>query len=1121
MRATDLGTLARDFSATQPAGWRLWRLELCNWGTFHRKVWSLTPQGGWSLLVGENGSGKSTAVDGLRTLLVPPRLLNYNDASGTQSRRDRSRVSYIRGAWAATSAEDSHLGRTQYLRNEGELSLLLAVFRCAGIPEPVSLAQVLWASDGRPDELFLVARGERTIRDHLSDLKGGKRELRGELRKRGWDCHDSFSGYGAQFRPMLGVPGEGALEVFNQAIGVKEVDDVNRFVRRHLLEAGNVLTFVKETLTPLYKQLLACWDRIKRAEEQIAKLQPISEAHSKAEAARKRIQEITKQLELARPFYLDAERTLRVDLTAELLHAKNTLEESKHTEMGMQKARRETRDRLRAELDSGELGLTLKGLELDIREAESETRRRESAVNELDPHLRALGTSIFTDARALAEQQQHWRGQRKLVEGNREAHKEKQLRLLREWQGYKEDIERISTSVKSLKEHRVNIDDAFLRIRAEVARDAKVPLADLVFAGELIEVRAEHYEWTGAFERLLHGFGLSLLVPDKHILAVSRAVNRRHWGLRLQFFRVPADAPRDIPTPSGNARQVADRLAFKDKHPLSAWVAQEVRRAFPHTCCADEAELDRERYGLTQEGLIRSGTRHVKDDRRHVNDVTNYVLGWSVEDKLRALSQRLVSVQRALDESGEKAAGAGREAATLEKKLQAIDILVAVDSFATLDVAGAKRAGLTLQKKFEELEKSSDQRKELKGQLKATEDLIGEREKELSRLERELGKNEAADSSNRARLAVLETELVDHVDAEFFQLGTLFAELREGAPMTLDSIDGHREAAVKRLQGRESRQTSLVSQALKDMLPAMTTFLHDYGEFTKSLGAREEYAADFVDLLHRLERHELPAHKDRFEEYLNTNLVGNMAMFNSRLDEQLEKARGRIHAVNRSLKQIDFTATTYVQILDRVVTGGDIGPFKARLRECIAGGINPSAEDRVRIFHAIRGLLDEFASQPDWAERVTDVRNWLEFGVRELEREGDRQVDYFSASSGKSGGQKARLAFSILASAILSQYGLAAVGAAQDSTFRLVVIDEVFSRTDEENSRRALDLFQKLGLQLIVVSPFDAKARIVEDYVASYHLALNPERKDSSLQRATREQYEQAWQEPIRPTARV
>ncbi len=77
------------------AGFRLRRLELLNWGTFHEKVAVLSPAGRWTLLVGENGSGKSTAVDALRTLLVPPRLLNYNDASGEQKRRDRTKRSYV------------------------------------------------------------------------------------------------------------------------------------------------------------------------------------------------------------------------------------------------------------------------------------------------------------------------------------------------------------------------------------------------------------------------------------------------------------------------------------------------------------------------------------------------------------------------------------------------------------------------------------------------------------------------------------------------------------------------------------------------------------------------------------------------------------------------------------------------------------------------------------------------------------------------------------------------------------------------------------------------------------------------------------------------------------------
>jgi len=55
-----------------PLGFRLERLEVYNWGTFDSRIWSLELNGEMSLLTGDVGSGKSTLVDALLTLLVPP-----------------------------------------------------------------------------------------------------------------------------------------------------------------------------------------------------------------------------------------------------------------------------------------------------------------------------------------------------------------------------------------------------------------------------------------------------------------------------------------------------------------------------------------------------------------------------------------------------------------------------------------------------------------------------------------------------------------------------------------------------------------------------------------------------------------------------------------------------------------------------------------------------------------------------------------------------------------------------------------------------------------------------------------------------------------------------------------
>ena len=52
-------------------GMRLHRCELFNWGTFHGRVWGLDLGGENTLLTGDIGSGNSTLVDAVTTLLVP------------------------------------------------------------------------------------------------------------------------------------------------------------------------------------------------------------------------------------------------------------------------------------------------------------------------------------------------------------------------------------------------------------------------------------------------------------------------------------------------------------------------------------------------------------------------------------------------------------------------------------------------------------------------------------------------------------------------------------------------------------------------------------------------------------------------------------------------------------------------------------------------------------------------------------------------------------------------------------------------------------------------------------------------------------------------------------------
>ena len=152
--------------------------------------------------------------------------------------------------------------------------------------------------------------------------------------------------------------------------------------------------------------------------------------------------------------------------------------------------------------------------------------------------------------------------------------------------------------------------------------------------------------------------------------------------------------------------------------------------------------------------------------------------------------------------------------------------------------------------------------------------------------------------------------------------------------------------------------------------------------------------------------------------------------------------------------------------------------FRGQLRDCLSTGLKREDEhSRKALYFKIRDLVERFKNDPEWTAHVADTRRWLDFGIPEKRRSDGAHVNYFESSIGKSTGQKAKLAFTILAASLLAQYGLAD-DPDRANSLRLVAVDEVFAHTDEPNSRRALDLFKSMGFQLIVIVPWEAKARV-------------------------------------------
>ena len=246
------------------AGFRLKRLEVLNWGTFDGRVWTLDLDGRNGLLTGDIGSGKSTLVDAVTTLLVPAQRVAYNKAAGADA-RERTLRSYVLGHYKSERNEVTGAARPVSLREMSAYSVILGVFRNEGYDQSVTLAQVFWMKEpqGQPARLFVGAERELSIAEHFTQFGAEITQLRKRLRGLKCDIEDTFPKYGAWFRRRFGIENEQALELFHQTVSMKSVGNLTDFVRNHMLEPFEV--------APRIQALIDHFDDLNRAHEAVLK----------------------------------------------------------------------------------------------------------------------------------------------------------------------------------------------------------------------------------------------------------------------------------------------------------------------------------------------------------------------------------------------------------------------------------------------------------------------------------------------------------------------------------------------------------------------------------------------------------------------------------------------------------------------------------------------------------------------------------------------------------------------------------------------------------------------------------------------------------------------------------
>ncbi|GAB3539018.1 ATP-binding protein [Arthrobacter tecti] len=1099
-----------------PPGFRLQRLELLNWGTFHEGVRTFRLDGANSLLTGDIGSGKSTVVDAITTLLLPANRIDYNKAAGAQ-KKERTLMSYVRGFHKSTRSTAGEYSKPVALRTTGTLTVVLGVFFNAQLNKSVSLAITLWATQeaGQPNRFYSLAETDQTIAQDFANFGQEPAKLKKKLRTAGAVVHDSFDPYAAAFKRQFGISGNQAMELFHRTVSMKQVENITSFVRTNMLEDDDVDARI-DNLIHHFDDLRKAHDAVLRAKDQIALLEPIragSALHTKLSREEGFARAQRDQLH---PWFTDRKLQLSVEHQEELKQVGLRLREDSTALSAEISSMRHQLSAIQEDIRSNGGG-RLAAIDAEVSRLGGELTKQRARFENYAAAASDLGLQVPED-RVLFD-----RNRVRLAEVESDLRssnaqlQDSLTQLTIEGRELGQRLTGIDAELLSLQSRSNLLPSNQLDLRGRLCEGTGISDGALPYAGELLRVRDGESAWEGAAERTLRGFALSLLVPEEHYAAVSSWVDGNNLRGRLVYRRVGGSYAARAAEPG----TLAAKIAVKQGTAFREFLLDELSSRFDYFCCESLEDFRRRPRALTMSGQLRGGRgRHEKDDRKDLTDRRNYVLGWDNHDKIarfRAEKDEIQglrsSVKFRLDKVAESLGALGRH----NQRLGTID---SVADFGEINWQATARSIEDLKQEKSSLESASDILQQLTRRESEISAELNRLEEKSGKLQQRVGANDnaardIAEAIEDCRAVLADTRLTD--DAEVLAaVGKLTADALGTTALTYKNTASVETTVRNKLTGSIDALTKRIATAAESAVRRMADFRNKYPNETVEIDAALESAGDFNRMLEELVTNDLPRFESHFKESLNQNTIHEVVAFNAFLDSRRQDIVNRINEINLSLAGIPYNPGRHIQLEQQPTTDLDVRQFGIDLRACSEGSLSDQDQYSEQKYLQVERLIERFRGREGytsldekWTAKVTDVRNWFTFSASEKWTETGEEHEHFTDSGGKSGGQKEKLAYTILAAALAFQFGLGSVtraGKASGRSFRFVVIDEAFGRGSDESARYGLELFQRMKLQLLIVTPLQ-KIHVIEPFVSHVGFVANTNGDDSQLRNMTIQEY--------------
>ncbi|MCL2021105.1 MAG: ATP-binding protein [Betaproteobacteria bacterium] len=1051
------------------------RLQVFNWGTFSGLHDIPIAERGF-LFVGRSGAGKSTLLDAFSALLVPPRWVDFNAAAreADRSGRDRNLVSYIRGAWAEQKDGGSGEIATRFLRAGTTWSALALSYRNA-LGQNVVLVQVFWLRGN--------ANGSTDVKRHyfvferafdLREMEAfGQSNLDIRKLKQSFPeafCREEFRAYCEHFCRLLGIENEMALRLLHKTQSAKNLGDLNIFLREFMLDKPETFE-VADRLVNEFGELNAAHQAVVTAREQVQTLVPAREKYHRRGA----LLEQRNALDELQAGIGSYRETRRMGLLEEIIASLNVSADGLKGETDRRQALLDNHTSALRDLERQhrEVG----GDQIEQWESEKKTlgEQRDARLRKRDQAVAACGKldwtlsdtpQGFAELVGKAREEIEGRKNRSDVARNKRATLEVQK---------KEAESAFSTTrkeIQALERQPSNIPANMLELREEIASAIGITGDMLPFVGELIEVKPDESSWQGAIERVLHGFALSLLVDERHYPALSNHINSTHLGRRLVYYRTGR-------VESGQARPIStDSMVLKlnvKEGGCADWLKAELRQRFDYVCVDSVQTFRAADRALTREGQVKhSKTRHEKDDRRGVDDRRHWVLGFDNREKLALFQQQaqgqaltistLTEQINSLNDQEENSVSRAIHCQTLVNlQWQEIDAVSLMDRISSIE------------KRIRETREGNAALREIAERIDKQTSLVEQADKNLrdARVKHEKTLEQIKEAEGKLSALQGDTSIIAPTPHQQEGLDERYARVTDR--VRLDNLDWATTRVVQAL----NKETEAINQSIveceKQIENSFADFKRAWPMDASDVDTSLASAPDFFAKLARLETDGLPAHEQRFFELLRTQSHQNLAALSTYLNDARKAILEKMDLVNGSLSQVPFNQSasqrTYLHIdaSDRQLP--DVQAFKQDIQRALSHAWSEDREFAEDRFLALRKLVERLSSQePEqrrWRESVLDVRQHVEFIGREIDEDGV-EVEVYRSGSGKSGGQRQKLATTCLAAALRYQLGGEDTGVPM---YAPVVLDEAFDKTDNEFTTLAMNIFNNFGFQMIVATP--------------------------------------------------